>query len=89
MTRYNPTDATNRIRQLVAALEKACTDALAYPGNPFHDERGVDLANAAFDVFECDDLHAFKNDLLHDLGMDEDCQPLLDVFGYRDGGLAA
>lgn len=86
---YSATDATNTIRQQIAALEKACTDALATPGNPLHDERGLDLYNAGYVFFEAEKIREDCNGLLRDLGMDEDGAPLLDMFGYRDEGLAA
>ena len=79
MTRREALTARNRDQ--LAALARVITEALATGGDPLTDERGVDILNHAHDVFEVDGLHDAKVDLLHELGMDADGEPLTDLFG--------
>jgi hypothetical protein len=85
MTRREALTARNRDQ--LAALARVITEALATGGDPMEDERGVDILNHAYDVFEVDGLHDAKVDLLHELGMDADGEPLTDCCGYAVNSL--
>lgn len=82
-----PAQHTELVRQQIAALRDACNAALAYPGNPYSDRRGVALLKAGYHLFEATEIADDLGTLLNDLGLDSDGKPLDWVFGYRDDSM--
>jgi hypothetical protein len=71
----------SRFRRAIAAKQAARLDALivaagaarpaAARGLLFASRAGHALVNAAFDLFECDELYSLRRDVEHELGLED------------------
>ena len=65
-----PPPQLRKLDALIAAAQAARSQASRE--NLFASYEGKALVNAAFDLFECDDLYKLKQDVAHELGEDEE-----------------
>ena len=61
---------TLRLESLIRAADQARPEAMR--GLLFASASGRALVNAAFDLFECDELYRLRQDVEHEIGLDRE-----------------